>query len=84
MDALLIADYARVGRTRQCEPWRGGQYLSLNCLIKRRLHLAECIGPQKNHMVSNLHLKSSELQFLEGEKQPFSNAYGATASAVTH
>ena len=33
-------------------------------------------------MVSNLYLKFSELQLLEGEDKPFGNIYGATSSAV--
>lgn len=82
MDAFLLADFARVGRTKKCEPWRGGQYLALKRLTRHRLHLAECITREKTYMVSNLYLKFSELQLLEGEKQPFSNPYGATASAV--
>ena len=82
MDAFLIADFARVGRTKKCEPWRGGQYLALKRLTRHRLHLAECITREKTYMVSNLYLKFSELQLLEGDEQPFSNIYGATASAV--
>ena len=82
MDAFLIADFARVGRTKKCEPWRGGQYLALKRLTRHRLHLAECITREKTYMVSNLYLKFSELQLLECDEQPFSNIYGATASAV--
>lgn len=82
MDAFLIADFARVGRTKKCEPWRGGQYLALKRLTRHRLHLAECITREKTYMVSNLYLKFSELQLLGDEEQPFSNTYGATASAV--
>ena len=82
MDAFLIADFARVGRTKKCEPWRGGQYLALKRLTRHRLHLAECITREKTYMVSNLYLKFSELQLLEGDEQPFSNIYGTTASAV--
>lgn len=82
MDAYLIADFARVGRTKKCEPWRGGQYLALKRLTRHRLHLAECITREKTYMVSNLYLKFSELQLLEGDEQPFSNLYGSTSSAV--
>lgn len=82
LDAYLIADFARVGRTKKCEPWRGSQYLALKRLTRHRLHLAECITREKTYMVSNLYLKFSELQLLEDDNQPFSNIYGATASAV--
>lgn len=81
-DARLLADFARVGRTKKCEPWRGSQYLALKRLTRHRLHLAECITREKTYMVSNLYLKFSELQILEEDCQPFSNIYGATASAV--
>lgn len=82
MDAYLIADFARVGRTKKCEPWHGSQYLALKRLTRHRLHLAECITREKTYMVSNLYLKFSELQLLEGDDQPFSNLYGSTSSAV--
>lgn len=81
-DAYLIADFARVGRTKKCEPWHGCQYLALKRLTRHRLHLAECITREKTYMVSNLYLKFSELQLLEGDEQPFSNLYGSTSSAV--
>lgn len=82
MDAFLISDFARVGRTKKCEPWRGSQYLALKRLTRHRLHLAECITREKTYMVSNLYLKFSELQLLDDDNQPFSNIYGATSSAV--
>ena len=76
MDAFLIADFVRVGRTKKCEPWCGVQYLALKRLTRHRLHLAQCITREKTYMVSNLYLKFSELQLLESEEQPFSNTYG--------
>lgn len=82
LDAYLIADFARCGRTKKCEPWRGSQFLALKRLTRHRLHLAECITREKTYMVSNLYLKFSELQLLDGDAQPFSNIYGATSSAV--
>lgn len=82
LDAYLIADFARVGRTKKCEPWHSSQYLALKRLTRHRLHLAECIVKEKTYIVSNLYLKFSELQLLEGEEQPFSNIYGTTSSAV--
>lgn len=82
LDALLIADFARVGRIKKCEPWRGSQFLALKRLTRHRLHLAECITREKTYMVSNLYLKFSELQLLDDDNQPFSDIYGATASAV--
>lgn len=81
LDAFIIADFARVGRI-DCAPWRGSQFLALKRLTRHRLHLAECTTREKTYMVSNLYLKFSELQLLEGENQPFSNIYGATSSAI--
>ena len=81
-DAFLIADFARVGRTKPFEPWRGGQFIALKRLTRHRMHLAEGITREKTYMVSNLYLKFSELQLLEREDKPFSNLYGATSSAV--
>ncbi len=81
-DAFLIADFARVGRTKKLEPWRGGQYIALKRLTRHRMHLAECITREKTYMVSNLYLKFSELQLLEGDDRPFSDIYGATSAAV--
>ena len=46
------------------------------------MHLSECITREKTYMVSNLYLKFSELQLLEGDNKPFSNIYGATSSAI--
>lgn len=82
MDAYLIADFARVDHTKKLEPWHGAQYIALKRLTRHRLHLAECVTREKTYMVSNLYLKFSELQLLEGDAQPFSNIYGATSSAV--
>lgn len=81
-DAFLIADFARVGRTKKLEPWRGGQYIALKRLTRHRMHLAGCITREKTYMVSNLYLKFSELQLLEGDDRPFGDIYGATSAAV--
>ena len=82
LDAYLIADFARCGRIKKCQPWRGSQFLALKRLTRHHLHLAECITREKTYMVSNLYLKFSELQLLDDDSQPFSNLYGATSSAV--
>lgn len=71
MDAFLLCDFARVGRTKKCQPWRGSQYLASKRLTRHRLHLAGCITREKTYMVSNLYLKFSELQLLDDDRQPF-------------
>ena len=37
---------------------------------------------EKTYMVSNMYLKFSELQLLDGDNAPFCDVYGATSSAV--
>ena len=82
LDSFLIADFARVGRVKNCTPWRRSQFLALKRLTRHRLHLAECITREKTYMISNLYLKFSELELLDDDQQPFSNIFGATSSAV--
>lgn len=81
IDAFVIADYARAGNI-ETEPWRGSQFLALKRLTRHRLHLVECMTREKTYLVSNLYLKFSELQILEGDDQPFCDIYGATSSSV--
>lgn len=81
IDAFVIADYARAGNI-ESEPWRGSQFLALKRLTRHRLHLVECMTREKTYLVSNLYLKFSELQMLEGDDQPFCDIYGATSSSV--
>ncbi len=70
IDAFVIADYARAGNI-ESEPWRGSQFLALKRLTRHRLHLVECMTREKTYLISNLYLKFSELQMLEGDDQPF-------------
>lgn len=81
IDAFIIADFARVGRI-DSEPWRGSQFLALQRLTRHRLHLVESLIREKTYMVSNVFLKFSELAVADEEQQPFSDTYGATASAI--
>lgn len=81
LDAYVIADFARCGRISS-SPWRGSQFLALQRLTRHRLHLVECITREKTYMISNVYLKFSELAVLDKENKPFSNNYGATATAV--
>ena len=81
IDSFVIADFARVGRIHT-EPWRGSQYLALQRLTRHRLHIVECLTREKTYMLSNVFLKFSEFALLQGSDHPFSNKYGATASAI--
>ena len=80
IDAFIIADFARVGRITT-KPWRGCQYLALQRLTRHRLHLVKALTREKTYMLSNIFLKFSEFTMLDTEEQPFSNEFGATASA---
>ena len=44
--------------------------------------IRRCSGRTGCVLVSNLYLKFSELQLLEGDEKPFGSLYGATSSAV--
>ena len=81
VDAFIIADFARVGRITT-KPWRGCQYLALQRLTRHRLHLVKALTREKTYILSNIFLKFSEFTTLDAEEQPFSNEFGATASAV--
>lgn len=81
VDAFIIADFASVGRITT-KPWRGCQYLALQRLTRHRLHLVKALTREKTYMLSNIFLKFSEFTMLDAEEQPFSNEFGATASAV--
>lgn len=81
IDSFVIADFARVGRIH-IDPWRGSQFLALQRLTRHRLHIVECLTREKTYMLSNVFLKFSEFALLQGEDHPFSNKYGATASAI--
>lgn len=80
-DAMVIADFARVGRISTA-PWRGSQYIALQRLTRCRLHLVENLSREKSYILSNIFLKFSELAVLEKEDRPFSNNFGATSVAV--
>ena len=81
IDAFVIADFTRVGRITT-KTWRGCQYLALQRLTRHRRHLVKAITREKTYMLSNIFLKFSEFTMLDTEEQPFSNEFGATASAV--
>ena len=81
IDAFILADFARVGRIKT-EPWRGSQFLALQRLTRHRLHLVEAMTREKTYMLTNIFLKFSELAVPASGSSPFSDKYGATASAV--
>ena len=80
LDALAIADFARVGKINT-KPWKGGQYIALQRLTRCRLHLIESISREKSYILSNIFLKFSELAVLDKKEHPFSNTFGASSLA---
>lgn len=81
-DAFMLADFGRVGRTKNITPWRGPQLLALQRLTRYRIHLTEQITREKNYVLNNIFLKFSEMSVLENKEFPFSNKFGATSKAV--
>lgn len=78
-DAMICADFARVGRTKNLNPFRASQTIALNRLTRERYHLSEQLIREKNYMLNNVYLKVSGLVALEPGKRPFSDNFGATA-----
>ena len=84
-DAWLIADFARVGRCKKLSQWRGASYVALQRLTRYRYHLSQNLSKEKNYALNNIYLKFSQLRKKQGREDcenPFSNLFGATASAV--
>ena len=79
--AFVIADFTCVGRITT-KHWHGYQYFALQRLTRHRLHLVIALSRENTYMLSNIFLKFSEFAMLDTEEQPFSNEFGATASAV--
>lgn len=80
LDALAIADFARVGKIKS-SPWSGSKYIALRRLTRLRLHLVENINREKLYMLSNVFLKFSELAVLDKSEHPLSNTFRATSTS---
>ena len=84
-DAWLIADFARVGRCKKLNEWRGASYVALQRLTRYRFHLSQNLSKEKNYALNNIYLKFSQLRRKQGKgdsENPFSNLFGASSSAV--
>jgi transposase len=84
-DAWLIADFVRVGRCKTLHEWRGATFVAMQRLTRYRYHLAQNLSKEKNYCLNNIYLKFSQFRKKEGKKDtdnPFSDIFGATASAV--
>src|SRR5690554_528031 len=84
-DSWLIADFLRVGRCKNLNPWRGATYVALQRLTRYRFHLSQNLSKEKNYALNNIYLKFSQLRRKQGssdEENPFSNLFGATSAAI--
>ena len=81
IDAYILADYARVGRTKSLNPFRGSQYIALQRLTRQRYHICKELIREKSYVLTNLYLSFSGLISLNKNELPFSNMFGATSSA---
>lgn len=79
-DAFIIADFARVGRTKSLSPFKGSQFLALQRLTRHRKHLADQISREKCYVSANIFLKFSALS--TSQNKPFSNTFGKSSSAI--
>lgn len=82
IDAYILADYARVGRIKQLHPFRGSQYIALQRLTRQRYHICKNLIREKSYVLSNLYLSFSGLVSANKSDIPFSDMFGATASAL--
>lgn len=83
IDAQILADFARVGRTKELKPFRGAQFIGLQRLTRHRKHLAELIAKEKLYLTNNIFLKFSGLSTIDSKDQrPFSTLYGVTIQDV--
>jgi transposase len=77
-DAYAIAEYLRF-RGEKAEEYRARMdHLPLQRLTRFRWHLVQQLVRERNYFLSQLFLKFSAF----GRGEPFSNTFGATASAV--
>ena len=81
IDAYILADYARVGRTKSLYPFRGSQYLALQRLTRQRYHICKDLIREKTYIMTNLYLSFSGLISLNKHELPFSDMFGSTSSA---
>lgn len=59
-DSYILADIARVGRTKDLHPFKGSQKLALQRLTRHRVHLAQLLSREKTYALTNIYLKFSE------------------------
>lgn len=81
-DAYVLADFARVGRTKSLHPFRGSQYIALQRLTRQRYHISKNLVKEKLYVMNNIYLSFSGLIIADKKNKPFSNMFGATSCAI--
>ena len=81
-DAEVLADFARVGRTRNLHPFKGAQYLALQRLTRLRFHLGQNLAREKLYVLSNIYLGFSGLIIADKDEKPFSDMFSTTSCEV--
>lgn len=81
-DAFVLADFARVGRTRKLSPFRGSQFIALQRLTRQRYHIKQDITREKLYIMNNLYLGFSGLVIADKKDKPFQNMFSSTSCAV--
>jgi transposase len=79
-DAFILADLARIGRTKSLNPFKGTQKLALQRLTRHRVHLVESLNKEKNYVLTNIFLKFSE--FGNKDSKFTSNTFSKTAVSI--
>lgn len=82
IDAYILADYGRVGRTKSLYPFRGSQYIALQRLTRQRYHICKNLIREKSYILTNLYLSFSGIVSSNKNELPFSNMFGNTSSAI--
>ena len=80
-DALVISDFARVGKITS-NPWNGSQHIAIKRLARHRYHLAHSLSREKNYTLNNIYLKFSHLAVFAKDIDLFSYNFSATGMAV--
>ena len=82
IDAYVLADFARVGRTKGLYPFRGSQYIALQRLTRQRYHICKNLIREKTYVMTNLYLSFSGLISSQKNDLPFTDIFGVTSSAI--
>ena len=77
-DALICADFVRVGRCKNSQPARDFQKFALQRLTRQRKNVAEATANEKRRALNNLFLKYSDLVVNTGDESYFNHTFSHT------